>query len=177
MARPEPLPERLQYLQPYQGFLAKIPRSKINEGTDTTLLCDLVRERIRGKTEAQAKEKLAGDLEELEKYLSGRRDDRLHFVLGCFLIAVEDPEEFVKPPEKPKPIDKWVLMDLPHEAKANSSKESSALSVKWKGQRFYAHRCYMEDEFSRKLYPTLFAHPNASEYERFIMMGEPGSLK
>jgi hypothetical protein len=103
MARPEPLPERLHYLQSYREFLAKIPKSKIDEGTDTTLLCDLVREQIQGKTKAEAKEKLSADLGELEKYLSSRRDDRLHFVLGCFLIAVEDPEEFVKPPEKPKP--------------------------------------------------------------------------
>jgi hypothetical protein len=73
MAQHEPLPERLQYLQPYREFLAKIPKSKIDEGTDTTLLCDLVREQIRGKTEAEAKEKLAADLEEWGMNFSERR--------------------------------------------------------------------------------------------------------
>ncbi|HEX5398988.1 MAG TPA: hypothetical protein VFY06_08060 [Verrucomicrobiae bacterium] len=173
MAKQEPLPEHLQYLQLYREFLAKIPRSKIDEGTDTTLLCDLVRERIRGMTETEAKEKLNADLEELEKYLSSRRDDKLHFVLGLFLIAVEDPVEFVKPPEKPKPIEEWVLMDLPPKAKARFSEESSALSVKWKGQRFYAHRCNTEDDFSRKKILIEFDHPNASAYELFLLRGEP----
>ena len=175
MAKQEPLPERLQYLQSYREFLAKIPRSKIDEGTDTTLLCDLVRERIRGITETEAKEKLNADLEELEKFLSSRRDERLHFVLGLFLIAVEDPEEFVKPPEKPKPIEEWVLMDLPPKAKAKFGEESSALGVKWKGQHFYAHQCNMEDEFSRKKVLVEFAHPNASEFEQLVQKGE-GSM-
>jgi hypothetical protein len=31
----------------------------------------------------------------------------------------------------------------------------------------------MEDEFSRKKVLVEFAHPNASEYERFLLRGEP----
>ena len=175
MAQMDPLPQRLQYLQPFREFLAKLKKSEVGDGTDTTLLEELIYEQIRGRTVAEAKEKLNADLEELNKYLSvpSRRNDRLHFVLGFFLIAVEDPEELLKPPEKPKPIEEWVLMDLPPKAKAKFSGESSALRVKWKGQRFYAHRCYMGDEFSRKKTLVEFANPNASAYELFLLRGEP----
>ncbi|MGA9779392.1 MAG: hypothetical protein ACLPRE_09550 [Limisphaerales bacterium] len=168
MAKPEPLPERLRYLEPYREFLAKIPKSKIDEGTDTTLLCDLVREQIREKTEAEAKEKLAADLEELGKYLSSRRDDRLHFVLGCFLIAIEDPEEFVKPPEKPE---ERIIMELPPKAKSKYFEEWS-LIVNWKRQHFSASPLDMTYNYGRRRFLTQLAHPDANDYELYILMGE-----
>lgn len=168
MAKSESLPERLQYLQPYREFLAKIPKSKIDEGTDTTLLCDLVRERIRGITETEAKEKLNADLEELEKYLSSRKDDKLHFVLGLFLIAVEDPEKFVKPPEKPK---EQIIMELPPNAKSKYFEEWS-LTVKWKRQHFSASPLDMTYDYGRRRFLTQLAHPDANDYELYILMGE-----
>ncbi|HTB83961.1 MAG TPA: hypothetical protein VK742_09935 [Candidatus Sulfotelmatobacter sp.] len=175
MDRSEPLPERLQYLQPYREFLTKLKKTEVGDGTDTTLLEKLIYEQIKGKTVEAAKEKLAGDLEELEKHLSDpkRRDDRLHFVIGFLLIAAEDPEELLKPPEKPAVIAEWVLMNLPPRARSKFSKESSALHVKWKGQSFYAHRCSMEDDFSRKKVLVEFEHSNVSEYERFLLRGQP----
>ena len=175
MSQVEPLPQRLQYLRPFREFLATLKKSEVGDGTDTTLLEELIYEEIRGKTVAEAKEKLNADLEALDEYLSvpGRRNDRLHFVFGFLLIAVEDPEELLKPPEKAKSIEEWVLMDLPPGAKAKFSQESSALSVKWKGQRFYAQQCYMGDEFSRKKILIEFANPNASAYELFLLRGEP----
>lgn len=174
MAKQEPLPERLQYLQPFREFLAKLPKEEASDA-DPTLLEELIYERVRGKTAEEAKEKLSADLEELEKYLSAprRRNDRLHFVQGYLLIAVEDPEQLLKPPEKPKPIEEWVLMDLPPKAKSKISEDSSALHVKWKGQWFFAGQCCMEDEFSRKKALVEFAHPNASAYELFLLRGEP----
>jgi hypothetical protein len=174
MAEKEILPERLQYLQPFRQFLAKLPKEEASDA-DPTLLEELIHYQIKGKTTEEAKEKLNADLEELEKYLSAphRRNDRLHFVQGYLLIAVEDPEQLLKPPEKPKPIEERLLMDLPPKAKSKVSEDSPSLHVKWKGQRFYAQRCCMEDEFSRKKVLVEFAHPNASEYERFLLRGEP----
>jgi hypothetical protein len=168
MAKQEPLPERLQYLQPYREFLAKIPKSKIDEGTDTTLLCDLVRERIRGITETEAKEKLNADLGELEKFLSSRRDERLHFVLGVFLIAVENPEEFVKPPEKSK---ERIIMELPPNAKSKYFEEWS-LIANWKRQHFCASPVDMTYDYGRRSFLIELAHPDANDYERYILMGE-----
>lgn len=174
MAQSEPLPERLQYLQPFREFLAKLPKEETSDA-DPTLLEELIHEQIKGKTAEQAKEKLHADLGELEKYLSAprRRNDRLHFVQGYLLIAVEDPEPLLKPPEKPKPIEERLLMDLPPKVKSKIDEDSPSMHVKWKGQRFYAQRCCLEDEFSRKIFLAEFAHPNASEYERFVLMGEP----
>ena len=173
MAQSEPLPERLQYLQPFREFLAKLPKSEVGDGTDTTLLEELIYQQIQGKTVREAKEKLKADLEELDNYLSAprRRNDRLHFVLGYFLIAAEGPEELLKPPEKLKPIEERLIMELPPKAKSNVDEYS--LTVKWKRQRFLALRHNMDDEFSRKVTLAAFAHPNASEYERFLLMGEP----
>jgi hypothetical protein len=174
MAQSEPLPERLQYLQPFREFLAKLPREEASDA-DPTLLEELIHKQIKGKTVEEAKEKLGADLEELEKYLSAprRRNDRLHFVQGYLLIAVEDPQELLKPPEKPKPIEERLLMELPPKAKLRIDESSSSLSVTWKGQNFYAQRCGMEDRFSRQFTLIKFAHPNASDYERCILMDEP----
>ena len=167
MAQSEPLPERLQYLQPFREFLAKLPKDEASDA-DPTLLEELIYEQIKGKTTEEAKEKLNADLEELEKYLSAprRRNDRLHFVQGYLLIAVEDPEELLKPPEKPKPVEERLIMELP--PKAKSKVDEYSLTVKWKRQRLNALKHNMDDEFSRKLTLTAFAHPNASEYERFL---------
>jgi len=85
MAEKEILPERLQYLQPFRKFLAKLPREEASDA-DPALLEELIHKQIKGKTVEEAREKLKADLEELEKYLSAphRRNDRLHFVLGFF---------------------------------------------------------------------------------------------
>jgi hypothetical protein len=174
MAQSELLPECLQYLQPFREFLAKLPKEEASDA-DPNLLEELIHEQIKGKTAEEAKEKLNADLEELEKYLSAprRRNDRLHFVLGYLLIVIEDPQELLKRPEKPKPIEERLFMELPPKAKLQIDESSSSLSVKWKGQNFYAQRCGMEDEFTRQYFLIKFAHPNASEYERFILMDEP----
>lgn len=172
MARSEPLPERLGYLQPFREFLAKLPKDQASDA-DPTLLEELVYEQIKGKTKEEAKEKLNADLEELEKYLSAprRRNNRLHFVRGYILIAVEDPQELLKPPEKPKPIKERLVMELP--PKAKSKVDEYSLTVKWNGKRIYVLRSNMDDEFTRKHILAELAHPDASEYERFTLMNEP----
>jgi len=174
MAQSEPLPERLQYLRPFREFLAKLPKSEASDA-DPTLLEELIHEQIRGKTAEEAKAKLNADLDELEKYLSAPRcrNDRLHFVLGYLLIAVEDPQQLLKPPEKPKPIEERLLMDLPPKVKSKVAEDWPSLLVKWKGQHFSASKCRMDDDFQSKRILIELAHPNASEYERFILRGEP----
>lgn len=169
MAKQDPLPERLQYLQPYREFLAKIPKSKLDEGTDTTLLDELVRERIRENTETEAKEKLSADLEELEKYLSTRLDDKFHFVRGFFLIAVENPMELLKSDKKPE---ERLLMELPPNAKAKYEEEW-ALVIKWKRQLFCGTPLDMSDNWSRELFLAEFNNPNANQYEIFKIAGYP----
>ena len=172
MAQSEPLPERLRYLQPFREFLAELPKEQASDA-DPTFLEELIYEHIKGKTTEEAQEKLSADLEELEKYLSAprRRNDRLHFVLGYLLTAVEDPQELLKPPEKPKPIEERLVMELPPKAKLKVDEYS--LAVKWNGKRIYVLRSKMDDEFTRKHILAELAHPDASEYERFIFMNEP----
>lgn len=178
MAELEALPERLQYLQPYREFLAKLPKSQIGDTTDTTLLEQLIYEQIKERTVEEAKEKIEADLKELEDYLSDakRRNDRLHFVLGYFLIAAEDPAELLKPPEKPKPkpLDERLIMDLPPKTRPKTDEEWPGLSVKWQQERFYAQKCRMDDDYQAKKVRVEFDNPNASAYELFILRGEPG---
>ncbi len=176
MAKPESLPERLQYLQPFREFLAKLPKEEAPDA-DPTLLEELIHKQIKGKTTEEAKEKLNGDLEELEKYLSAprRRNDRLHFVQGYLLIAVEDPQQLLKPPEKPKPIEERLLIDLP--PKAKSKLDEHSLNVKWKRQSLWANKCRMDDDFQTKRILVAFAHPNASEYERLFFVENLPSQK
>jgi len=173
MAQSEPLPERLQYLQPFRELLAKLPKAEVGDGMDTTLLEELIHEQIRGKTAKEAQEKLNADLEELESYLSVPRrcNDRLHFVVGFLLIAAEKPEELLKPPQKPKEILERLAMELP--PKAKSSGDQYSLTVKWKRQNFLALICNMDDGFSREYTLARLAHPNASGYELLDLVGKP----
>ena len=177
MAEKEILPERLQYLQPLREFLKKLPKADVGETTDTTLLEELLRKRIHGMSAKEAQEQLNSDLEELEKYLSvpSRRNDRLHFVVGFLLIAVEKPEEFLKPPEKPKEILERLTMELP--SKAKSSVDQYSLTVKWKRQNFYALRLNMDDDFSREFTLAKLANPNASEYELLNLVEQTGAAE
>lgn len=169
MAKKETLPERLHYLQPFHEFLAKIRKSEIGDTTDTSLLEKLLRDRLRGLRAKDAQEKLNGDLQELEGYLLNRPTDRLHFVVGFLLIAVEKPEELLKPPVEITKRKERLIMDLPPRAKSRTDEYS--LSVKWKRQDFHALNYNMEDEFTRKWVLIKLAHPNASEYERLKLSG------
>ena len=169
MAQSEPLPERLQYLQPFREFLEKLPKEQASDA-DPTLLEELIRKQIKGKTSKEAKEKLNADLEELEKYLAipSRRNDRLHFVLGYFLIAAEDPEELLKPQGKPE---ERLVMQLPPKAKSKYFEEWS-LIVNWKRQHFCASPLDMTYEFGREFFLAQLAHPKANEYELYKLIGE-----
>jgi hypothetical protein len=173
MARIETLPERLQYLRPFQEYLATLPAAEVGESTDSTVLEKLLRKRIKGMSSKEAKDQLTADLEELEKHPARRRDVRLGFILGYLLIAAEMPDELLKPQVKPKKIVERLTMELPPGAK--SSVDEYSLTVKWKRQTFHALVCNMEDEFSREWTLAKLAHPNASEYELLNLVGNPGA--
>jgi len=55
MTRIEPLPERLQYLRPFQEYLATLPKAEVGDSTDTTLLEKTLRKRIKGMSYEEAK--------------------------------------------------------------------------------------------------------------------------
>lgn len=147
MAKKESLPERLQHLQPFREFLAKIPRSDVGDLTDTSLLKRILRERLNGSTSNEAREMLKRDFDALKIYLSDRQNDPLHFVLGFLLIAVEEPEELLQPPTEVKQREERLIMDLPPKSKSRASE--CELSVTWKRQSFYALLYNMEDESTR----------------------------
>jgi hypothetical protein len=166
MARIETLPERLQYLRPFQEFLTKLPKAEVGEFTDNTLLEKLIRKRLRGMSSEEAKKALGADLQELKEFCSvGRRGDdvRLGFILGFLWVASEMPEELLKPAIKPRKIVERLRMELPRGAK--SSIDQYSLSVEWMGQNFHALRLDMEDAFSHEFTLARLAHPNASEHE------------
>ena len=150
MARIETLPERLQYLRPFQEYLATLPKAEVGDSTDTTLLVKILRKRIKEMSYEEAKEQLSADLEELENHLSvvHRRDDKLGFIVGFLLIAAEMPDELLKPPVKHKEIEERLAMELPPGAK--SSVDQYSLTVKWKRQRFHVLRLNMADDFTRE---------------------------
>jgi hypothetical protein len=174
MAKKGTLPERLSYLESFRDFLKKLPRAEIGETTNTELLEELVRKRLRNKSVKEARKILTEDLNELENYLSSpsRQNDRLHFVLGFFLIAAEKPNQFLKPKEKPKEILERLAMSLP--PKAKSSMDNYSLTAKWKRQDFYVLRLDMDDPFSRKYTLAQLKHPDASEFEILKLIGCDG---
>ena len=146
MSNKQNLPERLQYLQPFQAFLSKISKEDVGESTDTTILEELLRTRIEGLSIAESQRLLTRDLEELESHL-GRRNDRLQFVVGFLLIAAEKPEELLKPPAKPPEITERLTMATPPDSKVIVDQYS--MMIRWKRQTFTALRLNMDDEFGR----------------------------
>lgn len=144
------MPKNLEYLKPFQKFLAKLPKSRIGDTVDTALLEKLVRGRIQGMSEEEARNQLISDLEELQTYLSppSRKNDRLHFVIGFLLVAAEKPEKLLKLPVEPKKVLERLLMELP--PKAKSSCDQYTLTVNWKRQRFYAGWLKLEEDFARE---------------------------
>jgi hypothetical protein len=111
-----------------QKQLAAMDPDDIHEGTDLSMLRKVVRKRVKGLSEEQARDVLHQDAAELERWLAtpGLRDARLFFVLPILPDAVEvllteHPQE---PPERGE-----VSMKLPDGTKV--MKENGCWSVKW----------------------------------------------
>ena len=141
MAQPNPLPERLAYLQPFRKQFASRP-DELNEDTGYLPLLELLQKRIAGCSDEAAAKLLEEDIAELQKWLGAPEqvDDCLHFAAGVFLIAapadlIRQIEEESKEQKKPLP---WVEMDLP--PKANPSRfekeREGGMLVKWSGLWF-----------------------------------------
>jgi hypothetical protein len=118
--------------------LAALDPDDVHEDTDLSVLRRVVRKRVRGLSEEEARAALHEDAAELERWLStpGLPDARLYFVLPILPDAVEIllTEHPQGPPERGE-----ASMELPDDAKV--TKENGCWSVKW-------HRLFLS------LYPS-----------------------
>jgi hypothetical protein len=124
-----PLPTRIRYLEPVRKQLAALDPDDIHEDTDLSVLRRVVRKRVKGLSEGQARAALQEDAAELERWLAtpGLQDARLYFVLPILPEAVEVllTEQSQEPPERGE-----VSLELPDGAKI--MKENGCWSVKWR---------------------------------------------
>jgi len=142
------LPDRLRYLEPVRKQLAALDPDDIHEGTDLSVLRRVVRKRLKGLSDDEARALLDEDADELERWLSTRTqpDTRLHFILPILPEAIELlTEQPQLPPERGE-----AGMELPDGAKV--SVENGCLGLKWR--RFYlslypSHREDMHREAGR----------------------------
>src|ERR1041385_3439500 len=88
MARSSPLPDRLQYLQPFRDLFGS-RADEVDETTASTPLMELLQKRVAGLSAEDAKKLLSEDIAALELWLAApeQRDDCLHFASGVFQIA------------------------------------------------------------------------------------------
>jgi hypothetical protein len=112
--------------------LAALAPDDIHEDTDLSVLRRVVRKRIKGLSDEDARSALREDADELERWLStpGLEDRRLYFVLPMLPDAVAIL--FAEPPEASLERGE-ATMELPHGAKV--TKENGCWSVKWR--RFF----------------------------------------
>src|SRR5213592_1291343 len=111
-----PLPTRLRYLEPVRKQLAALAPDDIHEDTDLSVLRRVVRKRVKGLSDEDARSALRDDAAELESWLSapGQADTRLYFVLPILPDAIEVllAEQPQMPPERGE-----ARMELPEGAK------------------------------------------------------------
>lgn len=141
MAQFNPLPERLEYLQPFRKKFASRP-DDLNEDTAYTPLLELLEKRIAGHSIEEAGKLLEADIVELQNWLAGpeQNNDPLHFAAGVFLIAspadlIKQIKEGVEEQKRPLP---WVEMDLWPKVKPRrfEKERDGGMLVKWKGLWF-----------------------------------------
>lgn len=137
-----PLPARIRYLEPVRKQLAALAPDDIHEDTDLSVLRRVVRKRVKGLSEEQARAALQEDAAELEKWLStpGLPDARLHFVLPILPDAVEILliQHTQGPSERGE-----VSMELPDGAKV--TRENGCWSVQWRQFLLSLYPSHRED--------------------------------
>lgn len=123
------LPTRLRYLEPVRKQLAALDPDDIHEGTDLSVLRRVVRKRLRGLSDQDARLTLHEDAKDLERWLStpGLPDTRLYFVLPILpdaikVLLADQPQS---PPERGE-----ASMELPEGAKVTV--ENGCWVVKWR---------------------------------------------
>lgn len=141
MNRAPSLPDRLRYLQPFRGKFAR-RMDDLNEDSGAVALYALLRKRIKGLTDADARNLLAEDALALEKWLEtpGLENDPLVFAGVMFapdLVpdVLEHLREEKAEADKPFP---WVEMELPPKAKIQRFEKhrDGGMFVRWNGLYF-----------------------------------------
>ena len=112
MKKPDPLPERLRYLQPFANALAKLPPEDLNEDVDTARLDSALRRRVRGLDEETAEAELAKDRGLLARWLKDKPDHPAHWILG-FLLSPDLATHLTQPAESP-PRGPEMLFEAPN---------------------------------------------------------------
>jgi hypothetical protein len=161
MAELNPLPERLQYLQPFRKKFASRP-DDLNEDTGYAPLLELLQQRTAGLSDDAAEKLLALDIAELDKWLAAPEqvNDCLHFAEGVFLIA--SPADLLKQlkeeaSKKIKPLP-WVEMGLPPKAKEKRFDDSGGMLVKW-NELMFSVSIASEEWIAKKEKPREFWDP------------------
>ncbi len=163
MAKLNPLPERLQYLQPFREKFASRP-DDLNEDTGYTPLLELLQKRIAGLSDETAEKLLAEDIAELDKWLAApeQTNDCLHFAEGVFLIAspadlLKQLKEEAAKQSQPLP---WVEMDLPPKAKPRRFEKDGdgGMLVKW-NELMFSVSIANEEWIAKKERPREFWDP------------------
>jgi hypothetical protein len=86
-----PLPSRASYLQPFMDELFSLPPEEVNEDLDTSLLYQLLEQRVKGLSLAKAEVRLTADRKALKAWMEEDVDHR--FVVN-FVLAIMQAFEF-----------------------------------------------------------------------------------
>lgn len=136
------LPVRLRYLEPVRKQLAALDPDDINENTNLSVLRRVVRKRIKGLADQDARVALREDANELEQWLSAssQRDTRLYFLLPILPDAIEIllTEQPKLPPERGE-----ANMEVPGGAKVTV--ENGCWSMKWRRVYLSLYPSHRED--------------------------------
>jgi hypothetical protein len=181
MAQLKPLPERLQYLQPFREKFASKP-DDLNEDTGYAPLLELLQKRIAGLSDEAAEKLLAEDIAELQNWLAAPElvNDCLHFAEGVFLIA--SPADLVKQVKeeaaKQSKSWPWVEMELPPKAKVKRFEKEGdgGMLVKW-NELMFSVSIASEERVVKKEKPREFWDPKETVTCTPVQFGGVAGLK
>ncbi len=86
-----PLPSRVRYLQPFMDDLFSLPSEEVNEDLDTSLLDQLLEQRVKGLSLAKAEARLTADHKALKAWMEENVDHRF---AANFVLAIMQAFEF-----------------------------------------------------------------------------------
>jgi len=181
MAKLNPLPEQLEYLQPFRKKFASRP-GDLNEDTGCAPLLELLQKRIAGLSNEAAEKLLAEDIAELDKWLAEPEqvNDCLHFAEGVFLIAspadlLKQLKEEAAKQSKPLP---WVEMELPPKARVRRFEKDGdgGMLVKW-NELMFSVSIANEEWVAKKEKPTEFWDPKETVTCTPVQFGDVTGLK
>lgn len=180
MAQSQPLPKRLQYLQPFRKKFASRP-DELNETAFTPFL-ESLQKRIAGHSNGEAEKLLEEDMAELQNWLSAPEqiNDCLHFAAGVFLIAspaelIKQIKEEAKEQKKPLP---WVEMDLWPKVKPRrfEKEKDGGMLVKWKGL-WFSVSVFCGEDATKNVRPAAFWDHRSKVTSTPVQFGEVTGTK